>query len=82
MTQMYYWCQLRRGNRYTCGYIEERGASIGNKVELVDLDGKFWEVTSVGQPGVTKEFVRKSERGYKDFQGSTRGDGIDEKSTV
>ena len=26
MADMYYWSQLRNGDKHTCGYIEERGA--------------------------------------------------------
>lgn len=82
MTQMYYWTQLQRGNQHTCGYIEERGAKVGAFVELVDLDGAMWEVTSVSDKPVTKEYVRNNEKRYKAFQKSTRGGGIDEKVTA
>ena len=76
---MYYWAQMRNGNKHTCGYIEERGAKVGAFVELLDLDGEMWEVTSVASDPVTKEYVRNNEKKYKAFQKSTRGGGIDEK---
>lgn len=79
---MYFWAQMRNGDKHTCGYIEERGAKVGAMVELTDLDGEFWEVTSVSIPGVTKEYVRANEKKYKAFQKSTRGGGIDEKVVV
>lgn len=82
MTQMYYWVQMRNGDKHTCGYIEERGAHVGYKVELVDLDGEMWEVMSVAETPVTKEYVRNNEKRYKAFQTSTRGGGIDEKISV
>lgn len=72
----YFWCTLKNGNKETCGYIEKRGAKAGNRVELPDLDGEFWEVTLVFTPGVSKEFVRTEERSFKDFQGSLKGGGI------
>ena len=78
MADMYYWSQLRNGDKHTCGYIEERGAKVGSFVELVDTDGEFWEVTRVSQPGFTKEYVRGNEKNYKQFQKSTRGGGIDQ----
>ena len=37
--QLYHWCQLANGDKRTCGYIEARGATVGARVELVDLDG-------------------------------------------
>lgn len=74
---MYYWCQLRNGNKHTCGYIEERGAKVGNRVEMIDLDGQFWEVLKVGS-AVTKEYVRSNEMKFKQFQTSLKGGGITE----
>ena len=67
MKDMFYWCQLRNGNKHTCGYIEARGAKLGANVELVDLDGEFWTVTSVSDRGVTKDYVRNAERMFKSF---------------
>ena len=76
-SELYYWCNLQRENNHTSGYIEERGAKVGSKVELVDLDGEFWEVMSVSENSVTKDFVRNQERAFKQFQASTKGGGID-----
>ena len=75
MSDTYHWCQLANGNKRTSGYIEARGAKVGARVELPDLDGEFWEVLSVGDE-VTKEFVRSNERRFKDFQKSLKGGGI------
>jgi hypothetical protein len=74
---LYFWCSLRNGAKRTCGYIEERGAKLGARVEMVDLDGEFWTVTSVGA-SVTKEYVRAHEKAFKDFQGSLKGGGINQ----
>ena len=62
----FYWCKLQRSNKHTCGYIEAKGADLGKQVEMVDIDGEFWEVTSVGH-GVTKSHARTVERKNKDF---------------
>lgn len=76
MSIMYYWSHLQNGNKHTVGYIEERGAVVGHKVEMIDLDGEFWTVNSVASKGVTKEFVRNNEKKFKAFQGSLKGGGI------
>ena len=75
--QLYHWCQLANGDKRTCGYIEARGATVGARVELVDLDGDLWEVLSVGE-GVPKDQVRANEKRFKAFQESLRGGGIDQ----
>ena len=73
--QVFHWCNLANGNKRTCGYIEARGAKVGNRVELVDLDGEFWEVLTVGDP-VPSDQVRANERRFKSFQSSLKGGGI------
>lgn len=79
MSEIYAQCRMRLNNVETVGYIPARAAKVGNEVELFDKDGssQFWKVLSVGTTR-TKEQVKEAERGYKDFQGSTRGGGIDE----
>lgn len=73
---LYYWCFLRNGNKHTAGYIPEMGAKVGALVEMVDLDGEFWTVESVGR-SATKEYVRANEKKFKDFQHSLKGGGIE-----
>ncbi|MEM7033792.1 MAG: hypothetical protein AAF629_29885 [Chloroflexota bacterium] len=73
---MFYWCNLANGDKRTCGYIEARGARVGAKVRLIDLDGQFWQVLTVGR-AVPKETVRNNEKRFKAFQGSLKGGGID-----
>lgn len=41
-------CTFRKGNSYTQGWIDSKGAKVGNQVELLSLDGEFWEVIGVG----------------------------------
>jgi hypothetical protein len=74
----YYWCTLKKGTTTTMGYIEERGAKLGTSVELIEDNSELWEVVCVSEQPVSKEYVRSLERKYKQFQGSTRGGGIDE----
>lgn len=76
MTQMYYWCNLHNGVKHTAGYIEDRAAKVGNVVEMIDLDGKFWTVDTVVGSGVTKKYVRDNEMNFKGFQASLKGGGI------
>ena len=75
MSDTYHWCQLANGDKRTAGYIEARGAKVGNRVEMIDLDGEYWDVLTVGD-AVTKEHVRKNEMRFKDFQESLKGGGI------
>ncbi|MCK4815031.1 hypothetical protein KA005_04615 [bacterium] len=76
MKNMYYWCNLQNGAKRTSGYIAARGATVGHKVEMIDLDGEFWIVNTVDPKGVTKEFVRTNQQKFKEFQGSLKGGGI------
>jgi hypothetical protein len=69
---LYHWCYLANGHKRTCGYIEARGAKVGLKVELPDLDGQFWGVLSVGE-GVPKERVAAHGRLFKAFEYPRKG---------
>jgi hypothetical protein len=62
----------------TVAYIQSWAAVVGNRVQLLSLDGEFWEVTEVSKEAVSHDFIRENERNYKEFQGSTRGGGIDQ----
>ncbi len=69
-------CVMRNGTSETTGYIPSRAARVGNKIELPDFDGGFWEVISLGHK-MHKAAVQSQSRNYKGFQGSTKGGGID-----
>lgn len=45
--KQYFQCRLSQGNSRTVGYIEQRGARVGSRVEINELGG-FWHVDSVG----------------------------------
>lgn len=66
MSKMYYWCNLQNGAKRTVGYIDERGAKVGNEVEMIDLDGEFWTVTSVGA-SASKDEVNNNRQKSKTF---------------
>ncbi len=70
-------CKMINGDAVTTGFIPLWAAKVGNTVELPELDGENWLITSVGTV-VSQEQMRSKERAFKDFQGSTRGGGIDE----
>lgn len=73
-------CRMSRvddnGKRFTVAYIPSWCAKVGIKIQLVTLDNDFWRVDEVGEK-VTADFVKENERNYKEFQGSTKGGGID-----
>jgi hypothetical protein len=58
---MMYQCRLRCLTGETVGWIEERGAKVGNVVEL-KTDGQLWDVVEVFQPGMEEEALRQKQR--------------------
>jgi hypothetical protein len=78
--EKYAQCEFTRGGEsrfYTVGFIPIWAAKVGNMVQLVDLDGQFWKIEVVGAE-LDKDKMRTQERGFKNFQVSTRGRGIDQ----
>lgn len=69
-------CRFSKGNQFTVAYIPSVAAKVGYEVQLLSLDGEWWRVDEVGEK-VSAEFVKENERNYKEFQGSTKGGGID-----
>jgi hypothetical protein len=59
-TVKYRQCGLAQGNRAVVGWIEERGAILGAKVEVEELGG-LWEVTGVGTTVLDKEKMHEME---------------------
>lgn len=51
----------------------------GSQMKLKNSDDpeRWWTLLEVGNQVMEEESVRAQERNYRDFQGSTRGDGID-----
>lgn len=53
-------CGLAQDNVRTVGWIEERGARVGVRVEIEELGG-LWLVTGVGDSVLSKAAVRDQE---------------------
>jgi hypothetical protein len=53
-------CGLAQENTRTQGWIEERGAKLGARVEIEELGG-FWEVTGVGDTVLSKAEMKEKE---------------------
>ena len=53
-------CGLSQGNARAQGWIEERGARVGVRVEIEELGG-LWDVTGVGDTVRTKTEMREAE---------------------
>lgn len=58
----YFQCTLRHENTTTSGWIEERGARIGAKVELERKSGVFWDVVAVYGPALPENMLREHQR--------------------
>ncbi len=67
-----------QGEREVVAWIESWAAKKGNSVQLLDLDGTFWEVVEVYSV-MRAEELRERSRDYKERQGSLKGGGIDER---
>ncbi len=68
------------GEHITIGWIPAWASKVNNRVELLDLSNKeeLWDVVKTyGRK--RKEDVLADERGFKEFQNSLHGGGIDEK---
>lgn len=48
----YYQCELSRGEGRQVAFIEQRGAKVGNHVEILDGSNSFWKVESVSDTSV------------------------------
>ena len=57
----FYQCRLQRDNATTVGWIEERGARQGARVELAECGG-LWRVTAVYQPPLDATALHEKRR--------------------
>lgn len=57
----FYQCKLRRGAGFATFWIEERGAKVGARVELLKPK-EFWEVLEVYRPPMTEEQLSAKQR--------------------
>ncbi len=59
----YYQCDLSQGTTRTHGYLEERAAKVGARVEIKDPGfGGFWTVDAVSSTGISEEKLRADQR--------------------
>lgn len=76
--EKYKQCNLRKGTSCMVSWIPVRAAKVGNIVDVFDAGKRAkWFVEAVGNVAMSKEAVDKQERVFKQFQGSTKGGGID-----
>lgn len=68
---------IGEGYAWTIAYIPSWAAVVGNKVQLKSLDNEFWEIAEAGNE-IDKDTMEALSRGYKAFQESLKGGGIDE----
>lgn len=57
----YFQCKLRQGDSETVGWIEDRGAKVGARVELKTADGGFWDVLEVYPGGLDEATLRQKQ---------------------
>lgn len=67
----YRMCGLAQENQRTTGWIEERGAKLGARVEIEELGG-LWEVTSVGSAVMSNTELREKQRADRNSCASIR----------
>jgi hypothetical protein len=70
---MMYQCRLRRGTAEVFGWIEERGAKVGAKVELKADDNNQYDVVEVFQPGMEESKLKEKQDRDRNAFGSLVG---------
>jgi hypothetical protein len=68
-TKNYRQCGLAQGNQRSQGWIEERGAKLGAKVEIEELGG-MWEVIGVGDTVLSREEMLAKQKANRNAFGS------------
>lgn len=72
-------CKFAHKTNRTSAWIPTWAARIGNEVQLKDSEDPniFWSLIAVGCNELDEATIRSQERNYREFQGSTKGGGID-----
>jgi len=65
-TMRYFQCTLRQGTTTTIGWIEERGARVGVRVDVPELGG-LWDVVTVDRHALPAAWLHEKQR--KDRKG-------------
>ena len=71
MSDLHFHCLLRQKKTHTTGWIEQRGAEVGKRVELEGEDG-LWDVIEVHGPGRTLASLKEGEKRMRRGMPSTR----------
>jgi hypothetical protein len=71
--ELWHQCELRQGTARDVAYIPARAALVGKMVEVVPRSRDFWEVFSVGHPGIPYSRVREVQDRAREGFASTRG---------
>jgi hypothetical protein len=64
--KQYVQCRLSQGTKRTIGYIEDRGALLGARVEIDELGG-LWTVDSTGHQMSSEQLHSKQSMDRKSF---------------
>ncbi len=64
-------CKLRCANSWQVAWIEEHGAHVGYKVQLLPKQN-LWEVVEVFDPPLDRDQVKEMEANYRAGMPSTR----------
>lgn len=62
MSDLHFHCLLQRGTTKTVGWIEQRGAVVGKRVQIVGDDDGLWDVIEVHGPPRTLTSLKESEK--------------------
>ena len=63
MSNLYFQCRLKKvgTTTYTVAWIEERGAVVDRKVDLIKPNEGWWNVEEVHKPGVEYEVLKEKQ---------------------
>lgn len=71
MSELMYQCTFERGTERTVGWVPEKAAQVGKRVELTEMGGHgLWLVTNVGHSMTKKELSEKQAADRKQREAS------------
>lgn len=72
--KQYFQCKLSFGAKQTTAWIEERGAKVGARVEILP-SRELWEVREVFGPGMPENMLKEHQRMHRGSLPSVEGMG-------